>query len=307
MNVNNPFVSVIIPTYNRSHLTIRAVESVLSQTYKNLEIILVDDGSTDDTKERLHQYKERVRYIYKENGGVCSARNVGIRNAAGSIIAFLDSDDMYEPQKIELSVRYLLKHPHVGLVHTAAYFIDDDDNILDWKMHHVNKKTGWKKEKLVFKNFICNPTIVTLRKYIDKAGWFNEELIVTGDWDMWLRISEYCQVGSIDIPLSKYRITSMSCYKNLDITSQETFYILEEFFKRNSDVSYWCKRKSYSRHYLSMAECYLLKEDYQKMKEQYVLALKNYPFSLKTVGILLYYIVAFSSLRKRLSKAILFQ
>ena len=99
-------VSVIIPAYNKAALTVKTVESVLNQTYKNIEIIVVDDGSTDDTRRFLLPYDKEIKYIYKRNAGVCSARNVGIHLSTGEYIGLLDCDDMYLPQKIELSVEH---------------------------------------------------------------------------------------------------------------------------------------------------------------------------------------------------------
>ena len=96
-----PKVSVVIPTYNSSQFIVETLESVFAQTYKDYEIIVVDDGSTDNTKEVLQPYTSRIKYIYKENGGPASARNVGIKSAQGEYIAFLDSDDRWLPEKLE--------------------------------------------------------------------------------------------------------------------------------------------------------------------------------------------------------------
>ena len=100
-------VSVIIPAYNKADLTVKTVESVLSQTYENIEIIVVDDGSTDDTKSKIENFGDKVHYIYKQNGGACSARNVGIKQATGDFISLIDCDDIFYPEKIVQSVECL--------------------------------------------------------------------------------------------------------------------------------------------------------------------------------------------------------
>src|SRR3989338_243061 len=132
-------VSIIIAAYNKAEFTCRAIDSVLNQTYPHIEIIVVDDGSTDDTRQRVSAYGDKVRYFYKENGGACSARNYGIRLAQGEYIALMDCDDMYEASKIELSVDYLRTHPEVGFVHTAAYFVDEEGWVVGKYSHRKSR------------------------------------------------------------------------------------------------------------------------------------------------------------------------
>ena len=136
-------VSVIIPAYNKADLTIKTVQSVLSQTYENIEIIVVDDGSTDDTKNKLKLFGDRIHYIYKQNGGVCSARNVGIKQATGEYIALIDCDDIFYPEKIAKSVKCLEKKSDHGFVYTDAYFINRDDNIISKHQILNRPASGW--------------------------------------------------------------------------------------------------------------------------------------------------------------------
>lgn len=121
-----PKVSVIIPAYNMAWYTLETVESVLKQTFRDYEIIVVDDGSADNTKDLLHPYIEsyRITYIYKENGGASSARNVWIRASQGEYVALLDCDDLWLPEKLEFCVNVLDNKPEVGLVYTFFYRID---------------------------------------------------------------------------------------------------------------------------------------------------------------------------------------
>src|SRR5438477_3922397 len=113
--MRNDLVTAVIPTYNYGRFVTQAVESALGQTYRNLEIIVVDDGSTDDTREQLLPYRDRLRYIYQENQSVAAARNTGIRAATSEFIAFLDADDLWHPRELELQMRYLADHPAVQL------------------------------------------------------------------------------------------------------------------------------------------------------------------------------------------------
>jgi glycosyltransferase involved in cell wall biosynthesis len=137
---SRPTVSVIIPTYNRAGYVVEAIESVLAQTYKNIEIVVIDDGSTDDTPEMLKPYKEKIKYIYTENGGPARARNIGMKEAAGEYIAFLDSDDLYYPFKTEIQVAFLQKNPDVALVCSELSAINDE-KILD-EFHLKNYHMG---------------------------------------------------------------------------------------------------------------------------------------------------------------------
>ena len=116
VNNREPLVSVIIPTYNSSQYIKEAIDSVLAQTYKNFEIIVIDDGSTDNTKEVLAPYLSVIKYIYKNNGGPASARNRGIKEANGEFVAFLDADDVWKPDRLARGVDILDQRPEVGLI-----------------------------------------------------------------------------------------------------------------------------------------------------------------------------------------------
>src|SRR5687768_199170 len=113
-------VSVIIPTYNSGSLVVQAVEGVLAQTRQAEEVIVVDDGSTDDTAERLQQFGERIRVVRQANGGVATARNAGLRASSGDLVAFLDADDAWHPQKLERQIALLQQHPEFGLLATQT-------------------------------------------------------------------------------------------------------------------------------------------------------------------------------------------
>ena len=126
-----PTVSVIIPTFNRAEFICSAIKSVLKQTYSDFELIVVDDGSTDDTGLRVRQLNDsRLKYIWQPNHGRSHARNRAILEAKGSFIAFLDSDDLYLPEKLALQVDYFNQHPEVSMIYTSAYCINEAGNRL---------------------------------------------------------------------------------------------------------------------------------------------------------------------------------
>ena len=159
---DEPLVSVIIPTYNRAHYVVEAVESVLAQTHKNIEIIVVDDGSTDGAEEILDPYKDRIRYFYQENQGVSAARNLGIRNANGQYLAFLDSDDLWLPDKTELQLNFLKENDNYGFVFSNFLIFTDTENETEIANRSI-PPSGYIFPQLFMGNFIGSPTMLMRR------------------------------------------------------------------------------------------------------------------------------------------------
>ena len=302
---SEPLVSIIIPSYNMAAMAVRAVESVLNQTYKNIEIIFVDDGSMDDTKRHLEKYLAKIRYIYKSNGGVCSARNAGLREAKGEYIGLLDSDDSYLPEKVERSLDFLQKNPDFGFVHTDIYFVSQKGEIFGKYGHSKCRHTGWITDRLLMGNYIANPTNFFRRECYDRCGGFHENLFPPGDWDMWLRFSRYFKIGYIDVPLSHYSVSSNSCFNDLERTRREEKWVLDHFFENDNRWNGKIKRKAYSAFYLRNAQCYFVKDLMDECRKEYLESLKQYPLNLKWWAVLGYYLVAKESLRLKLRQKIL--
>jgi glycosyltransferase involved in cell wall biosynthesis len=194
----HPKVSVIIPTYNRAHLVGDSIRSVLAQTYPNIELIVVDDGSTDDTAAVIAAIPdERLRYIRQPNRGRSSARNHALSLATGRYITFLDSDDLYLPDKIEVQVAYLQNHPGTGMVYTSAHCIDQEGTMLEHK--YLATVSGCIYESIAFFTpvTITLPTVMTYRAIIDQVGGFDENMYRFEDTDMWRRISKVCRIDAI--------------------------------------------------------------------------------------------------------------
>ena len=271
-------VSVIIPAYNKAELTVKTVESVLGQTYNNIEIVVVDDGSTDDTRQSLLPYSHKIKYIYKENGGACRARNMGIRSATGEYVALLDCDDIYLPKKIEKCVDYLERKLDIGFVYTPACFIDANGARIKRYPRFARRSSGYIARKLLRKNFICNSTVVVRRGCFKKAGYFDESIFTSADWDMWLRLSEYYKAGYIDEPLTLYRSSDSYILNNLERTKKECFVVLEKAFKRNNILR---KNVFLSNVYFQQALGYLRIGDVARAKREIILALKENTFSLQ--------------------------
>ncbi len=191
-------VSVIIPTYNREEYIGEAIQSVLGQTFTDFEIIIIDDGSTDKTADVVKSLSDdRVRYIYQENRGRSNARNHGLKIAAGRYIAFLDSDDLYLPDKLELQVAYLDTHPEVGMVYTSAYCINAEGVLLSESYRAC--VSGWIYNNIAFyvPVTVTLPTVMARREVFDRVGGFDEEMERFEDTDMWRRISKVFPIGAI--------------------------------------------------------------------------------------------------------------
>jgi glycosyltransferase involved in cell wall biosynthesis len=217
-------VSVIIPTYNRSQLLRQTVESVLAQTYSNIEVIVVDDGSTDDTAAVMEQFAGKVTYIQEAHGS--GGRNRGFRTASGEYINFLDHDDLMLPAKIERQVRVLDTRPEVGLVHCGHYVIDEGGNRLT--------KTGILPEGNVLKDLVCGNFLwsgapLIRRRCVEEVGGFSKDW--ASDWDMWLRIARAgYSFACVQMPLGAYRITSGSQMSSVSRLEEGSFAILDRIF-----------------------------------------------------------------------------
>ena len=298
-------VSVIIPAYNKADLTVKTVESVLKQTYQNIEIIVIDDGSCDHTKKALTGFGDRIRYVCKPNGGACGARNMGIKISTGDYVAFLDCDDLYEPNKIELSVNYLERNPHFGFVHTSSYFINEEDKIVGYYSHQKSKKQGWIAQRLILGNFVCNSTVVVRQSCLVKAGFFDETIFTPADWDLWMRLAEIAQVGFINLPLTLYRITDNYVFNRLEQAQREEEIVIEKFFNRNPTLGMSLWKMASSNLHLRYSECYFLKNNYPLLKKEFISAMSINPLNFKAIVLLVYFLLSRRGLKSLLSKKIL--
>ena len=220
-------VTVIIPTYNNSLFVIDSIESVLNQTYKNFEIIVVDDGSTDNTEDILKDYvnQKKIIYIKKINGGPASARNVGIREAKGKFVAFLDADDIWTPNKLTKQIGLILKNDFAA-VHTDRYFFDQT-NTKDW-INHSKQNI----QHLIKENFIVTSSLI-IKTEILKKYMFNEDanFFAVEDYELWLRLlfSDYT-FGYIPEKLVGYRLHKNQISSNANINN--TIYIYKYHFQK---------------------------------------------------------------------------
>lgn len=207
-----PMVSVIMPTYNRAGMIGRSIESVLSQTYRHLELIVIDNFSGDDTDQVVRAFADRdsrVRYFkYANHGLVAASRNAGIRAAGGQYIAFLDSDDLWLPEKVQKQVDFLERRPDVFLVY-SKFYVSRNDAIVGVKPRTRRMVRGRAFERLfVSDNMIGSLTVMMRRTDEAHAYYFrtDEDLYAVEDYDLWLRIARAETLDFIDEPLAVYTI-----------------------------------------------------------------------------------------------------
>ncbi len=202
-------ISIITPVFNDSKTIGRAVRSILDQTYKDYEIIVVDDGSTDDTKIEIEKFGEDVKYIYQENSGPAAARNLALKHAKGEWISFLDADDQWLPEKLEKQMELLNSNPELRWCCTNRYQSDGERKAVFGDENKIKDELG---DKDYFENYFAAATkgacpiitsCLTIRKDIfDELGGFNEEYLRGQDQDMWWRIAHYYPaIGFIPEPL----------------------------------------------------------------------------------------------------------
>jgi glycosyltransferase involved in cell wall biosynthesis/protein-L-isoaspartate O-methyltransferase len=207
-----PKVSVIIATYNRSGFVCDAIDSALKQSFKDCEIIVVDDGSTDDTKQVLSKYGSSINYLYQDNQGRASARNSGIKLAKGEYLAFLDDDDIWVPDKLQKQVEFLNSHPNIGLIHTFTETIDEQKNLLRnhtqnmLKLYKTALKIGYTYEGMSELCILFLSTVMLRKDCLEKTGLFDSGIPAFEDWDFYLDFSLSYNIATIPEPLVKYRI-----------------------------------------------------------------------------------------------------
>ena len=209
-----PRVSVIIPTYNCAQYIGVAVESVLAQTFADYELIVVDDGSTDETADTLKPYEGRITLIHQENQERSAARNTGIRASSGQYIAFLDSDDIWQPNKLKRQVAILDQYPEVVLTYCQALYVDIDGRPVEFVGETASGESGSEiivadlSRNLLLGNVISGggSTPMVRRAALEEVGLFDEILSYAEDWDMWMRLSRKGPFAYVPEPLACYRV-----------------------------------------------------------------------------------------------------
>ncbi|MCI1279530.1 MAG: glycosyltransferase [Nitrospira sp.] len=204
-----PRVSVVIPTYNCARFLGQTIDSALRQAYRDFEIIVVDDGSTDDTQQVVAGYGKTIRYVYQSNQGASAARNVALSIASGEFIAYLDADDLWIADKLSRQVEYMVAHPACGFLHTEVSVIDEQNKVLHTRFNYETNRPvpqGLCIRELLLRSHIQTLTVLERRTAFDDAGMFDLRLPVAQDYLHWLGVVlRGYEVGYLAEPLGQYR------------------------------------------------------------------------------------------------------
>jgi glycosyltransferase involved in cell wall biosynthesis len=283
---NMPKVSVIIPTYNYGKYIEKAIDSVLAQTYQDFEIIVVNDGSTDNTREIIEtKYKNKVRYFYQENKGAPAARNKGIKESKGEYLAFLDADDYFEPSSVEKKVSLLESNKDSGWVYSDWDYLDIQGNVLKFAFANAPFASKRKLRGYIFKDMLCGtlistPAVLVCKTWVEEVGGFDERLNAFQDYDLWLRISYRYEVEYVDEVLAHMRLHDES------ISVTQPPYPARAIINRKIEQNYgdyiqdlgieWRKIKASEYNYWGKVS--LEKGDVNQAIKYYISSIKNYPF-----------------------------
>lgn len=283
-----PAVSVIMPTYNRVDYLKKSVQSVLDQTFNDFEIIIINNYSIDNTLNVISDFAdERIKVInFKNDGIIAKSRNQGIMKSVGKYIAFLDDDDLWCKDKLEIQIKYLESHPEFDLAYSNAVIIDEHGNRKDLLINPREIKTGRTFFNILYNNSIATLTVLMKREIIETIGLLNEDPLVRAaeDYDYWLRASLNYEFGYIDKPLALYRIHSecVSMGVNRPLLRQKTlinFYLNKELSQNNHREII----KSIERLNVDIAVHYWGVSD---RKNARIYALKYIHFNLKNIHII---------------------
>lgn len=251
-----PRVTVVIPTHNRSDLLLEALESVFTQTMQDYEIIVVDDGSTDDTRQRLEEWiKEgRIRYDYQEKSGVSAARNRGIKLARAPFVALLDSDDIILPTKLEKELAVFEREPDLGLVHSNFSKFTSDGK--DLGVRDTTRYKGWLYPWILteWSLLLSTSSLMFKREALLEAGLFDEEMSWAEDIDLCRRVARLYRVGLVPEPLNLVRVHERS--SSAAKAGQATAYrhALDKAFVEDPELGPIFRRRAYASMYTNLAE-----------------------------------------------------
>lgn len=252
-----PTVSVVIPAYNAAHTIAATLESVIAQTFTDFEVIVVDDGSTDGTGSIASDLDPRVRCVRQENAGPCVARNRGVRECRADLIAFLDADDIWRPEKLRRQVSFMRRHPDIGVSYTAALRVDE--NLAELAYIPARTYNDYCEALLLHSTIVggaCSAAIVR-RELALACGGFSTAYTQSEDWEYFIRLSRMTQFGPIDEPLVLYRWSSDSRSANVERLEHNMMAILDAFYAAEVVDRYIrIKSRVYSNHWMILAGAY---------------------------------------------------
>lgn len=273
---DKPLVSVVIATYNMAEYVSLAVQSALTQTYENVEVLIVDDGSTDNTRDTIvaSLNDSRARYLFQENKGQAAAKNHGVRASRGDYIAFLDADDLWAPDKLDLQIRLFSRAGSVGVVYSRVSYIDEAGNYLRVADNALFR--GRVSRPLFIRNFIGFGTCVVRKECFDRLGGFKESLRMGIDYDLWLRFSTQYEFDYVDRPLLHYRLWSGQMSNNCRSRYLNGIEIMKNFLREFPGVvDRRTESEAWAHTFVGFGQCV------QEVDGRIIPALRHYALALR--------------------------
>ncbi|GBC96930.1 Putative glycosyltransferase EpsE [bacterium HR16] len=285
-----PLVSVVLTSYNHAVYLPQAIESALGQTLGDIEIVAIDDASTDGSPEILQRYADRIRVVLHEtNRGTYATLNEGIALTGAPYIAILNSDDVWLPDKLQKQVAVMESDPRIGLVHTGFGVIDAQGNPIEGNPRgirfHPNPQ-GDLLAELLTRNLFITSSVLFRRECIERCGRFEEHLFGMGDWDLWLRIAEHYSIGYVPEPLTLYRLHGQNTmYQSERMLADDLWIHEERIRKRIPDLlrhDSWRMRRAIGVALAALGVIYSRMERRDKAREAFLQSLRYHPWRLKT-------------------------
>jgi glycosyltransferase involved in cell wall biosynthesis len=285
-----PRVSVIITAYNSASLISETLQSVYRQTYQNIEVIVADDGSTDNTKALIEEKFPETKYYWKPNGGQPSARNLGISHATGELIAFVDSDDVWEPEKISRQVDEFRKAPDLMWCYCDCLEFEGAPSNVTGRFSSMSQPhDGEILETLFIHNFITSPTIMLRRSVIEEIGTWDEKVQRAEDWNMWLRIAAHFPIKYISEPLAFYRrhADNKRSKISLDQYLESHLQVYNNVLSANRERLYHLRHRALSNIYYKLGLSAIKACNRRKAISYLMIAIRHQPFRIRLYAFLL--------------------
>ena len=275
-------ISVIIPTFNCERFVAGAIESALGQSVRPDEVVVIDDGSTDDTAAVIREFGEKVRYIKQSNAGVSAARNRGVAESGGEFIAFLDADDTWEPTKLEKQLAIFESDAEIGLVHSGLReFESETGETVGFRVHG---KEGWVADDLLLweEPVVNGPgcSIVVRRSAFDTVNGFDPAIKVGEDWDLCYRIARKYKVGFVREPLVNYRLHSGGAHRNIENMELGMGRFYEKAFDTDDADVLALKSRAMSNYHRTLSGSYLYAGSYGRAIKHAAKAIMYRPSSI---------------------------
>jgi len=229
-----PTVSVVMSVFNAQNYLADAIESILNQTYKDFEFIIINDGSTDKSLKIIEDYAkkdDRIIFISRENRGLIESLNEGIRISKGKYIARMDADDISLSQRFEKQIGFMENNPDVGILGSSVITFGKDLKERVWRLETRNDVL---KAELLFSSCFAHPTVLIRKNLIEEYDlYYSHDFIHAEDFELWTRSAEYCKFANLKEPLLKYRILSNSVSRKADIDEEQRYEVIKNIFDKN--------------------------------------------------------------------------